>query len=245
MFADGGAGELDEVAGAGDLDEREVAGAAADVADEDGLAVEELLLRGGEVVGDPGVEGGGGLFDERDVFEARLGGGLDGEFAGLLVKGSGDGEDDVLGGEGGFRMSGVPGFADVAEEGGGDFDGGEFAGFGLGFPGEDFGRAVDVGVGEPAFGRVDGAGGGEGALFAGVGADVGLVGEVEEAGEGTELFEAARGGELGDFEDADGSVVARGVPVGEGGVGGAEVDTDLHERRLNSSFQRCPPAATQ
>jgi hypothetical protein len=100
VFADGGAGELDEVAGAGDLDEREVAGAAADVADEDGLAVEELLLRGGKVVGDPGVEGGGGLFDERDVFEARLGSGLDGEFAGLFVKGSGDGEDDVLGGEG-------------------------------------------------------------------------------------------------------------------------------------------------
>jgi len=76
VFADGGAGEFDEVAGAGDFDESEVAGAAADVADENGLAVEELFLGGGEVVGDPGVEGGGGLFDEGDAVEAGLGGGV-------------------------------------------------------------------------------------------------------------------------------------------------------------------------
>ena len=92
---------------------------------------------------------------------------------------------------------------------------------------------------------MDGAGGGECTLFAGVGTDVGLVGEVEEAGEGTQFFDAAGGGELGDFEDVDGCFVVGGVPIGEGGVGGAEVDADFHERRLNSSFQRSPEVATQ
>ena len=45
MLADGGARELDLVAFAVDADQREVAGAAADVADQHHLAVEEALLR--------------------------------------------------------------------------------------------------------------------------------------------------------------------------------------------------------
>ena len=60
------------------------------------MAVEEGLLGLGEVVGDPGIKGGGGLFEQCQVFEACGAGGFDGEFAGLLIELRGDGEDDVL-----------------------------------------------------------------------------------------------------------------------------------------------------
>ena len=71
MLADGGAGEVDQVAIARDADEAEVAGAAADVADQDDLAIEEELAGLGEVVGDPGVEGGGGFFEEGELEAVR------------------------------------------------------------------------------------------------------------------------------------------------------------------------------
>ena len=71
MLANGGAGEVDQVALAGDADEAEVAGAAADVADQDDLAIEEELAGLGEVVGDPGVEGGGGFFEEGELRQCR------------------------------------------------------------------------------------------------------------------------------------------------------------------------------
>ncbi len=109
MLADGGAGELDAVAVAVDADEGEVAGASADVADENELAVEELFLRLRKMVGDPGIEGGGGFFDEGEGFDAGVAGGLDGELAGFFVEGGGDGDDDVLGGEGMIGVGLIPG----------------------------------------------------------------------------------------------------------------------------------------
>ena len=71
VLAHGGAREVDQVAFARDADQAEVAGAAADVADQHDLAVEELLARGGQVVGDPGIERRGGLFEQRQLFECR------------------------------------------------------------------------------------------------------------------------------------------------------------------------------
>ena len=87
------------------------------------MAVEELFLGSGEVVSNPGVERRGGFFDEGDGGEAGLSGGHDGEFAGFFVEGGGYGEDEVLVGEGGCGEGGVPGLADVFEEGGRDVDG--------------------------------------------------------------------------------------------------------------------------
>ena len=50
----------------------EVAGAAADVADQHDLAVEQHLARLREVVGDPGIERRRGLFEQRQLLDARL-----------------------------------------------------------------------------------------------------------------------------------------------------------------------------
>ena len=86
MLADGGAREVDLVAIAGDADQREVAGAAADVADQNDLAVEEQLARAREIVGDPGIEGRGGLFEQRELFDAGVVRGLHGELAGFFVE---------------------------------------------------------------------------------------------------------------------------------------------------------------
>ena len=67
-----GAGEVDAVAFARDADQREVAGAAADVADQHVLPVEQHLLRPREIVRDPGIERRGRLFEQRQLLDARL-----------------------------------------------------------------------------------------------------------------------------------------------------------------------------
>ena len=113
VLADGGAGEIDQVALARDADEAEVAGAAAHVADQHDLAIEELLARLRQVVGDPGIEGGGRLFEEGEAVDAGIARGHHGELAGLFVEGGGDGEDDILFGQR-QAFDAVPLFAELA-----------------------------------------------------------------------------------------------------------------------------------
>ena len=231
VLADRGAGEVDQVAFAGDADEAEIAGAAADVADQNDLAIEELLAGRGEVVGDPGIEGRGGLFEQRELLDAGIARGHDGEFARLFVEGGGDGEDDVLlGKRDAFGL--VPFLAEFRDEAGGDFDGREHAAGFLGVPGEDFGGAIDIGIGEPRFGGVDQAGGDERALFAGVDADGLAFFEEEEGRQRAARFDASGGDELGSLENVEGRKIAvfrfAFVDVGQGGVGGAQVDADFH-----------------
>ena len=96
MLADRRTGELHHVAFAGNLDQREIAGAAADVADQNGLAIEESFLRLGEVIGDPGLESRGGFFEQSQIYEAGLLGGFDSEFAGFFVERGGNRQNDVL-----------------------------------------------------------------------------------------------------------------------------------------------------
>src|SRR5882724_11250967 len=50
MFADSGAGEIDLVTVTRNTDQREIAGAAANIADEDHLAIEEQTARACEVI---------------------------------------------------------------------------------------------------------------------------------------------------------------------------------------------------
>ena len=64
MLAHGGAREVDQIALARDADQAEVAGTAAYVANEHELAIEKQLAGLRQVVGDPGVEGGGRLFEQ-------------------------------------------------------------------------------------------------------------------------------------------------------------------------------------
>ena len=76
------------------------------------------------------------------------------------------------------------------------------------------------------------AGGDERALLAGVEADGLAVFEEQEGRQGAARLGAPGGDQLGRLEDVDGREIAvfglAFVDVGEGGVGGAEVDADLH-----------------
>jgi hypothetical protein len=223
---DGGTGEVDAVTLAVDADESEVGGAAADIANQDELPIEEVLAGLGEVIRNPGIEGGGGLFEQGEALDAGKAGGFDGEFAGFLVEGGRHGEDDFVLGEG--RMGVLPGVAEGREQAGGGFDGTVDAPAFGGVPGEDFGGAVDVGVGEPAFGGVNEAGRGKGTLFAGVDANNFRLADEDKRREGALGLDDAFGDRLGDFEDVyRGEISAFGfllADIGEGGVGGAKVN---------------------
>ena len=72
VLADSGAREFDAIALAVDADQCEVAGAAADIANQYDLPIEQALLRLREMVGDPGIERSGRLFDQRQVFNTGL-----------------------------------------------------------------------------------------------------------------------------------------------------------------------------
>jgi hypothetical protein len=75
-------------------------------------------------------------------------------------------------------------------------------------------------------------GGHQRALLAGVDADGLAIFEEEERGQGAARLGAAGRDELGRFEDVDGRKITifgfAFVDVGEGGIGGAEIDADFH-----------------
>jgi hypothetical protein len=81
-------------------------------------------------------------------------------------------------------------------------------------------------------------GGHQRALLAGVDADGLAIFEEEEGGQGAARLGAAGRDQLGRFEDVDGGEIAifgfAFVDVGEGGVGGAEIDADFHERAAST-----------
>ncbi len=232
MLADGSAREVHQIALAGDANQAEIAGAAADVADQHNLAIEQLLTRLREVVGDPRVERRGGLFEQREALDAGFFRRHDRELAGLFVERSWDGEHDVLFGEG-SGLGAVPLFAELGDISRRDFHGREHA-TGLGrIPRQDLGGAVDVGIGEPRFGRMHQAGGDERALIAGIGADGLTVFEKEKRWQSAARLDAAGGHQLRGIKDVDGREIEifgfAGVDIGEGGVGGAEIDADFHK----------------
>ena len=86
MLAHGRAREIHQVAVAGNADEREIAGAAAHVADEHQLAVEETLARGGQVVRNPRIEGGRRFFEQRQALNAGFARGHHRQLARLFVE---------------------------------------------------------------------------------------------------------------------------------------------------------------
>jgi len=86
MPADGGACELEPVALARDADEREIRGAAADIAHQHGLAIGEDPARLGRVARNPGVEGRRGLLEQRNLTQTGFAGGGYRQLARLLVE---------------------------------------------------------------------------------------------------------------------------------------------------------------
>src|SRR5258706_281692 len=96
MFADRRASELDLVAVAMDPDQREVAGAAAHIAHQHELSIEEALLRLREMICDPRIKCGCRFFYQREFFEAGVARSLHRKLARFLVERSGNGEHYVL-----------------------------------------------------------------------------------------------------------------------------------------------------
>src|SRR5579864_7478699 len=240
VLADGGAGEIDAVAFARHADQREVAGAAAYVADQHGLAVEQTFLRAREIVRDPGIEGGRGLLDQREFFEAGFARGYHGQLARLFVEAGGHREDDVVCGKRrALRL--LPCIGQVLQDAGGHFDGREDASALLRIPGQNFGGAIDLGIREPAFGGVHGFGGDQRALLARVNANVFLIAQIQERRQRAERLDASGGHVLRNIEHANGGEIGvfGRIDEGERGVGGAEVDADVH-RLIRFRFPRGP-----
>ena len=158
---------------------REIAGAAADIADQHGLAVEQFFVRSGEMAGDPGIEGGGGFFEQRQIFDAGCARGFDREFARFFVEAGRHGQHDMLLGE--WRMLRVvPGFAQMSEIARRSLDGRENAAFFLRIPGQNFRGAIGFRIREPRFGGVNGFGGHQRALIARVRADYWRIAQIQK-----------------------------------------------------------------
>ena len=231
MLAHGGAREIDAVAFARDADQREVAGAAADVAHQHRLAVEQALLRAREIVGDPGIERRGGFFEQRQLFDAGFARGHDGELAGLFVEAGGDGQHHVVFGDRRPTLL-LPRVRQVFEDARGDFDRRQNAAAFLRVPRQDLRGAVDRRVRQPALGGVHALGGHDGALLARIHAGVFLVAQIQERRQRAARLDAALRHVLRDVQHVNGGVIrlVRRIDEGQRGVGGAEVDSEIHLR---------------
>ena len=103
----------------------------------------------------PGVEGGLGLFEQSDVFEAGLFGGFEGELARHGVEGSRHRDQGLLRGERGAGHLGVPGMAQIFQVAAGSFEGRDLLHAVGSAKGQQCGGAVHAGVRKPRFGRGD------------------------------------------------------------------------------------------
>ena len=110
------------------------------------------------MAGDPGIESGGRLFEQREIFDPGGARGFDCELARFFVETGGNREHDLLAGK--RRMLRVvPSFAEMGEIASGSLDGREDAAFFLRIPGQNFRGAICFRIREPRFGGVNGFGG--------------------------------------------------------------------------------------
>ena len=159
VLADGQARQGQVAPFVGHGDQGEVGRAAADVANQDDVADLDLLPPFLALDGQPGVERGLRLLEERDVLQPGLGGRFHGQLARDRVERGRDRQEDFLVlepvGGGLAGDSRVPGVAQVLEIGrrrGDRRDSRHIVG---GRPGQNGRAAVDAGVRKPALGRAD------------------------------------------------------------------------------------------
>ena len=154
------------------LDQTEVGGAAAHVADQDRLADLHLLTPVALVGRQPGVERGLRLFQQRESVQPRHLRRLHGQFAGNGVEGGRHGQVDGLPLQPGrwvvLRHLIVPGVTQMCKETRDRFHRREPARVVGRIPGQDGLRAVHAAVGEPRLGRRNETGRQFGAAFAGI-----------------------------------------------------------------------------
>jgi hypothetical protein len=127
MLADRRARELDPVAIAMHADQCKVARAAAHIAHQHQLSVEQALLRLREVIGDPGVERRGRFFHQRQLFDSSVARSLDGELARFFIKRGRHRQNDFLIRQRIVWMPPIPGLADLRQHRARNFHGRENA----------------------------------------------------------------------------------------------------------------------
>ena len=154
VFADSGAGELDLVALACDLDEGKVRGAAANVANQHDLAIEQQPPRPCKVVRDPRIECCGRLLDQRQLGETRLRCRLHRQFACFLVERLRYGEHYIHVGQVAEPAGLVPSLADRRNQSGGNLHRGKNPTALAGVPGQDLRVPVHIRIREPGLGAV-------------------------------------------------------------------------------------------
>ena len=261
VIADGDALEHELAALVDRRDDGEVRGASADVDDEHDVARGDVLAPRVSPVGEPRVEGGLRLLEERQVLETGGIRGLRGELTRRGVEGRGHREHDALLRE---REVGValgddvvPRLDQVLEIAPRRLDRADALDVLRSAGREDRGAAIDGGMAEPALRardhacrRIDAAG-------AGVLADdvrarlvprqrlraVTLMSDVEEGRQELARLDRPLSDELGDREHLRhgrlGGVVRGDRRIRDGAVGGAEIDPDDVTRRAHSSTSAC------
>ncbi len=120
MPADRCARELNAIAFAFHPHQSEVAGAASHIADQHCLSIEQLLVRSSKVPGNPGIEGGGRLFQQREICDPGLARRLHRQLSRLFVKAGWHREDHLLVPER-RALFFLPGAGEVSEIAGGGF----------------------------------------------------------------------------------------------------------------------------
>jgi len=100
VIADRQAGKLHLAPLLGNGDEGKIGGAAADIDDQDDVAFADVVTEPLAHSLDPGIKRGLGLFEQGDVFEAGVRGRRERQLARRGIEGGGNGQDDLLSGDG-------------------------------------------------------------------------------------------------------------------------------------------------
>jgi hypothetical protein len=153
MVADGDAVRFQLAVALEDGDQREVAGAAADVDHQHDVAGLHLLAPAAAAALDPAVQGRLRLFQQGRAAVAGVARRFGGQFARARVEGCGNRHGDGLLVERRFRMRGVPGIADVLEVAGRCRPAARRARLLPAHRRQDGGAAVHARVAQPALGR--------------------------------------------------------------------------------------------
>src|SRR5215467_174529 len=254
MFAHGRAREVDAVALARYADQGEVAGAASHVAHQHRLPVEQALARPRQVIHDPGVKRRRRFFEQRQLLDSRVARRGYGQLARLLVEARRNGQHYIVVAYGCAVLL-APRLGEPRENPCGDLHWRKHPSSFLRVPRQDFRRAVDLGIRQPALRRMHALGGDNGALFPRKSADILAVAQIKKRGQRAPRLDASLRYILRRLLNLNrrriGFRSLLRIDESEGGVGGAEVDPDIHPAwafipllaRPAQALCRAPPAA--
>jgi len=250
MFSNREAVEAQAFVPPADSNDGKIRGASADVANQYHLTFLHPVFPVGFMLGQPGIKGSKGFFDENHPRQTGLGGCRHGEFPGDLIKRRRYREDDQLFFEtipattagNGF----IPDFPQVLQVTGAGLNRRNLVHIGTHGPGQDRRDTIYPSVAEPGFGGGHQAAGNQGSLLAGEFTDyvspfrvprqAGAAwrqfmgtGKIEKRGENRSPPHFPRRCQLRNLEKPDmagGGLSTGEIDVSHGRIGGAEVDPD-------------------